>query len=1302
MARTLTTKIQKQIENRNIKTQFLLKIAGVDRTNYLISHSLSTNIEFGAAAATFILVNEDGIFNDGGAYEINVGDIVEFSEYYRGDTTEFKKFYGQVNQRSIEKTVGSKTITIQCLDYISLLQYLDIDLIVEGTKVEITNETLTPVYLPSPNEKLAQVFNFANTSIADNPPPIFMIRDKLHNTDDPQNDGYEISYQQGQMKLGSPINAYDNYDILARSYYIYTKGVYLEDVLEDIICQVDGYGKYLFGETSAQDVIDNHLTDTFLNIEGTSEDYMVPNYTNSTITIETTLTSAYDPNGSGALATTLYVTDTSGFPTSGEGEINGDIFTWTGKTATTLTGIPTSGTYALKAHAVGSYVKYEATYTPGQVWYMRYNNLVSDLECDDFTVAGDYQLNVEDDCIAHWKLNDNASSTTVLDSVGNNNGTATDNTDTLTTTGVVGNSLEFNGTNQRVNCGHISAFEAITGDFSMGCWVRRAAKDTTNADGIIGNWHWDSSLDNRRGCLFRWYINSDNAMVALEVTNGTNIQELQVNGAAAALDTWYFLLMTYTKSDRTLRFYINNTLVGSSVGNAGYDTPALTSSSVFWIGYSEVNSSWLNGAVDNVMLFDRVLTSTERTLLYNSGSGTETLVDPTIQYVDKRFGRIILNSAISVSSIVKSISDYSFKTLQATGIELNYISFKPRELENRFEAVKKLKEYAPPNWIIRTRGDNKIWASLLYQRTTADYTLDLIQDLNYMEDEDLYTRVIFYAKNKNPSNIMFKDGVDFVSTGETYKSLASNSSLTYLYEEGNSYVFGSIISNAGYIDLEQIVPIVYINGWPIDNKLHQMISLPVVIETTTRTETKSGCHGISKEGYTKIHTYYYYNINLAHTSIEPSQPIYFYDATGLQVLAVSAYDLHMDYARGIYHAPGESQNSVLENIASASYTVMYSTNNLIIDYDNVLFKINKSLIPDINKAQIKATYEYWSVMTPIRDVASIIDGRWDTQVQTEFFATVPSGYNYAIVDLGSTYNVQAVDLVAGFYKPDEIRKFDIDMKLTLQYSTDNINYYEISDKTNNFQLSGGQSISFEETELGTSLSARYLKIVLENVEEIDYGNGVFVVAFSELAAYDDIVLRSNATLIPTTYLTADIDLDGLTSGEYPATINVESTEGFDEPESAEILTAYIANSDGTFDTFNYTGLTTTTFTGVTGLSSNHLIDAMVVKEEESDTTVYDYSGLLPKLGDRIYKQNKVNDELLFEQSDLDYLAKRYLLEYIKDHTKVSARVIYQPFLEVGQTVSLTDSYGNVSHNYFIESINEQASNLDLVLAYYPS
>lgn len=482
---------------------------------------------------------------------------------------------------------------------------------------------------------------------------------------------------------------------------------------------------------------------------------------------------------------------------------------------------------------------------------------------------------------------------------------------------------------------------------------------------------------------------------------------------------------------------------------------------------------------------------------------------------------------------------------------------------------------------------------------------------------------------------------------------------------------------------------------------------------------------------TTVHNFYYYRIKLAHASIDASQSIILYNAYSEEIYTIPPYSSQVDYSSGIIAVPGTEKNTIVESISTATYYVFYSSDDLIIDYDRVKFKISKSLIRSTAETAVKATFEYLSVITPFKDIASVIDGRWDTQVQTEFFSEPPIGYNYAILDLGTTKSLQALDIVAGFYKPDSVRKFDIQFNATIQYSLNGTDYYDVSDKTNNFQLSGGESKSFEEEDLGVGFKARYLKLVLENVDKIEYSSeqvevaddnkqyfikqglittttpngtkivtrsGIYVVAITEISAYDNIIIKSESELIPYTTLATAISItSGTASGTYSTTVTVASTEGF-----ASSGVAYIIDADNTYDAFTYTAITTTKFTGVTGLQESHSIGVDVVQEIASGSNRYDYNTVRPKLGDRIFKLNKIDDNLLFTQSQLDNLAAAYMEEFLKNHTKSQIDIAYSPHLEIGQTLRIVSAHANIDRNYFIESISNNSGFLTITAAYYPN
>lgn len=608
MPKALDVITQSQIDAKLLKPIYTLVIGENDCSDYLLDFNVSFDKQFGASSASFTLLNDGGVFGDGSTTGIFVGDKVVLTMSFDGSSIDWPCFYGYVDSRDITKTGDNRTIALSCLDYLAQLKNWDIDLKIEANKYLVENEILKPNYLPSPNEMFAQVFNFANENIAQLPPPILTVRLKSSTdvTEDPDEDysGFEFSYDDGQVKLGSPFNVLDNYDVVAKTYYHYPAGLYIEDIIKTILTTANGYGKYLFDETSAQDVIDNHLTSSFLVEEGVTTDYLTPNSSASTIIIRHNLAQNYYSDQSGYDNTKLYLDSVEGLPESGEGNINGDIFTWSSiESGNVLAGIPTTGSYALSDHDTNAVMKYTATYVAGRVWYLKYSNLVTDLEDSDFDIP--------------------------------------------------------------------------------------------------------------------------------------------------------------------------------------------------------------------------------------TGS--------TIDYLDKRYGRIILDAPISTLSVVTCTSDYDFITLQASGIEINYISLTSREKENAFSAIESLLQYVSPNFLVRTQGDAKIWCGYVNQKSTADYNLELVQSLQYIEDTDLYTHTIFYGKNKNPQNILYNTGISFVTTGNSYKAEAVQTELLYESSSNGWHKFITSIGDAGKILSENYNPIFYINGVQVDNKVHQMTRQAVtIVKTTTTTSQSSG------------------------------------------------------------------------------------------------------------------------------------------------------------------------------------------------------------------------------------------------------------------------------------------------------------------------------------------------------------------------------------------------------------------------------------------------------------------------------
>jgi hypothetical protein len=228
--------------------------------------------------------------------------------------------------------------------------------------------------------------------------------------------------------------------------------------------------------------------------------------------------------------------------------------------------------------------------------------------------------------VAHWKMNDNAASTVVLDSSGNGyNGTAQQNTSALYTTGKINGALTFNGTRDYINTN--DTFQSTFRDsFSVNLWCKAT-------DGITG--------------VYQNLFNADRVapehFVELGIRATGKFHSLyKVSGALRYAEEdnpsfidgendWKMLTMVATKISATtgnIAIYANGVLrKQGTTGNiifANYTNPYNPYIGVYNRA-GDTRVEWFEDSLDNVMIFNKALSQEEITYLYNFGYGTEDL-----------------------------------------------------------------------------------------------------------------------------------------------------------------------------------------------------------------------------------------------------------------------------------------------------------------------------------------------------------------------------------------------------------------------------------------------------------------------------------------------------------------------------------------------------------------------------------------------------------------------------------------------------------------------------------------------------
>jgi len=187
--------------------------------------------------------------------------------------------------------------------------------------------------------------------------------------------------------------------------------------------------------------------------------------------------------------------------------------------------------------------------------------------------------------------------------------------------GKVGTAFSFNGTNAYVELGDV--MDVGTSSWSYTFWFKTF--DAVNsgicfsksfAGGNSGRF-WGGPYNNR----FAWNFQAGSNVICTETNNGTILP-----------NTWYHVVCVLDRNDK-LKLYINGTLASVNVTSGTNNlTPYLSDSfnttHPFRIGaYTDSNNitpyGFFKGQIDSFSVWNRVLTQSEVTELYNSGNGKQ-------------------------------------------------------------------------------------------------------------------------------------------------------------------------------------------------------------------------------------------------------------------------------------------------------------------------------------------------------------------------------------------------------------------------------------------------------------------------------------------------------------------------------------------------------------------------------------------------------------------------------------------------------------------------------------------------------
>ena len=223
---------------------------------------------------------------------------------------------------------------------------------------------------------------------------------------------------------------------------------------------------------------------------------------------------------------------------------------------------------------------------------------------DDYSLAG---------CVGHWKMNDNAANTTVVDASGNGHtGVAPRNTSLMTVAGKLDRALGLNGS-EKITVPYAAGWPFASDVFTIGLWVKW---DAAPADcSLLGQ-------SEGGGNNLKWMLvyDVDPGRLRFHFQNPAGTSKWVDWSWSPSADTWYFLVIV--RNGSSWKYYCQATCGAGGTQTEATAVPDVNDS--LDIGSDGEAWQYFPGAIDNLTFFDRALTQEEITYLYNGGNGTET------------------------------------------------------------------------------------------------------------------------------------------------------------------------------------------------------------------------------------------------------------------------------------------------------------------------------------------------------------------------------------------------------------------------------------------------------------------------------------------------------------------------------------------------------------------------------------------------------------------------------------------------------------------------------------------------------
>lgn len=277
------------------------------------------------------------------------------------------------------------------------------------------------------------------------------------------------------------------------------------------------------------------------------------------------------------------------------------------------------------------------------------NYMVSDVDLIEVTSGVAKLIPIADlttNCESFWKLNE--TSGTREDSIGSNDLTSSGAVDSAI--GSVGNAANFDNAADQLFITDNASLSFGNEDMSLSFWVYLNTASTSSH--IIGKW-------GTGGLEYAVYLPSSGGPRFIITHNGAS-QQFVTSTPALSTSAWHHIVAWHDSVANTINIQVDNGTIYTTAHSLGL----YNGTKAFTLGNDSTLGTNFRGRIDSVGVWRRVLTSDERLYLYNSGNGTESLLEYPIE-----IPYILNNTGFIFSNPVTTFEESSTKPV---GTEIKY------------------------------------------------------------------------------------------------------------------------------------------------------------------------------------------------------------------------------------------------------------------------------------------------------------------------------------------------------------------------------------------------------------------------------------------------------------------------------------------------------------------------------------------------------------------------------------------------------------------------------------------------------